>query len=90
MESQSSSGETAQKPPTGSPSGLNTGESNGSEVGEEVTFDTQPIEGRLPNSSYSSRDTLFTWMDITGQSGSVVGMDRQAIFSRSGGCLGDL
>ena len=33
---------------------------------EMIAFDTQPIEGRLPNSSYSQKDTLFTWADITG------------------------
>ena len=69
VESQLSSSESPQ-PPAGSPSGVNAGqgETNGVETGEEVTFDTQPIEGRMPNSSYNSRDTLFTWTDITGQS----------------------
>ena len=33
---------------------------------EVIAFDTQPIEGRLPNSSYSWEDNLFTWTDITG------------------------
>ena len=34
---------------------------------EVITFDTQPNEGRMPNSSYSAEDTLFTWGDITGE-----------------------
>ena len=37
------------------------------EAEEIITFDTQPNEGRLPNSSYSAADTLFTWADITGE-----------------------
>ena len=34
---------------------------------EMIAFDTQPVAGRLPNSSYSWEDNLFTWTDITGQ-----------------------
>ena len=34
---------------------------------EVITFDAQPNEGRMPNSSYKAEDTLFTWMDITGK-----------------------
>lgn len=29
-------------------------------------FDVQPQDGRLFNSSYTDRETLFTWTDITG------------------------
>ena len=51
------------QPPTISPSSFTTGvEANA----DDVTFDTQPTEGRMPNSSYSAKDTLFTWADITG------------------------
>ena len=31
-----------------------------------IAFDVQPIEGRLPQSSYTEGDSLFTWTDITG------------------------
>ena len=34
---------------------------------EVITFEAQPNEpGRMPNSSYKTEDTLFTWTDITG------------------------
>ena len=33
---------------------------------EVIMFDTHTTEGRMPNSSYKSEDTLFTWTDITG------------------------
>ena len=41
-------------------------ESFSDEEPEEITFDTQHSEGRLPDSSYTDQDTLFTWTDITG------------------------
>ena len=34
---------------------------------EVVEFDVQSCAGRLPDSSYSDFETLFTWTDITGQ-----------------------
>ena len=34
---------------------------------EVVEFDVQSLAGRLPDSSYSDFETLFTWTDITGQ-----------------------
>ena len=37
-----------------------------SEVEEMIAFDVQPGEGRLPDSSYTDEDSLFTWTDITG------------------------
>ena len=33
---------------------------------EDIAFDVQPSEGRLPQSSYTEEDSLFTWTDITG------------------------
>uniref|UniRef100_A0A1X7VEE8 Uncharacterized protein n=2 Tax=Amphimedon queenslandica TaxID=400682 RepID=A0A1X7VEE8_AMPQE len=33
---------------------------------EVVEFDVQSLAGRLPDSSYSDLETLFTWTDITG------------------------
>ena len=36
------------------------------ETEEVITFDVQPGEGRLPDSSYTEEDSLFTWTDITG------------------------
>lgn len=36
------------------------------EAEEVITFDVQPGEGRLPDSSYTEEDSLFTWTDITG------------------------
>ena len=33
---------------------------------EVPVFDVQSLEGRLPNSSYTDEETLFTWTDITG------------------------
>lgn len=38
-----------------------------SEPEEEIAFDIQPEEGRLPDSSYTEGDSLFTWTDITGE-----------------------
>jgi hypothetical protein len=32
-----------------------------------IAFDVKPIQGRLPQSSYTEEDSLFTWTDITGQ-----------------------
>ena len=37
-----------------------------SEAEEMIAFDVQPGEGRLPDSSYTDEDSLFTWTDITG------------------------
>ena len=34
---------------------------------EVIMFDAQSTEGRMPNSSYKAEDTLFTWVDITGE-----------------------
>ena len=37
-----------------------------SDTEETIAFDVQPIQGRLPQSSYTEGDSLFTWTDITG------------------------
>ena len=37
-----------------------------SDTEDMIAFDVQPIEGRLPQSSYTEEDSLFTWTDITG------------------------
>ena len=37
-----------------------------SDTEDMIAFDVQPIQGRLPQSSYTEGDSLFTWTDITG------------------------
>ena len=37
-----------------------------SDTEDMIAFDVQPIHGRLPQSSYTEEDSLFTWTDITG------------------------
>ena len=37
-----------------------------SDTEDMIAFDVQPSEGRLPQSSYTEEDSLFTWTDITG------------------------
>lgn len=37
-----------------------------SDTEDMIAFDVQPGEGRLPQSSYTEEDSLFTWTDITG------------------------
>ena len=37
-----------------------------SDAEDMIAFDVQPSEGRLPQSSYTEEDSLFTWTDITG------------------------
>ena len=34
---------------------------------EVLEFDIQSREGRLPDSSYTDEETVFTWTDITGK-----------------------
>lgn len=36
------------------------------EESEELEFDVQSHDGRLPGSSYTAEETLFTWADVTG------------------------
>ena len=43
-----------------------------SDTEETIAFDVQPIRGRLPQSSYTEGDSLFTWTDITGILGGFV------------------
>ena len=33
---------------------------------EELVFDVRSHDGRLPGSSYTAEETLFTWTDVTG------------------------
>ena len=37
-----------------------------SDTEDMIAFDVKPIQGRLPQSSYTEEDSLFTWTDITG------------------------
>ena len=67
MEGSTSSATSAATPESPSNSNSNIHAPEAGSAVEEVTFDTQPTESRMPNSSYSAKDTLFTWADITGE-----------------------